>query len=31
MGPDEIMDGAVVLGQFADPEGHKIGLVKAAE
>ena len=30
MGPDEIMDGAVVLGQFADPEGHMIGLVKAA-
>jgi predicted enzyme related to lactoylglutathione lyase len=28
MGPDEIMDGAVVLGQFADPEGHMIGVVK---
>jgi predicted enzyme related to lactoylglutathione lyase len=30
MGPDAIMDGAVVLGQFADPEGHMIGLVKQA-
>jgi predicted enzyme related to lactoylglutathione lyase len=29
MGPDEIMDGAVVLGQFADPEGHMVGLVRA--
>ena len=25
-GPDEIMDG-MILGQFADPEGHVIGLV----
>jgi predicted enzyme related to lactoylglutathione lyase len=30
MGPEEIMDGAVVLGQFADPEGHMVGLVKAS-
>lgn len=27
MGPDEIM-GMVILGQFADPEGHLIGVVK---
>ena len=27
MGPDEIMGGAVVLGQFADPEGHTIGVM----
>jgi predicted enzyme related to lactoylglutathione lyase len=29
-GPDEIMDG-MILGQFADPEGHVIGLVKTPE
>jgi predicted enzyme related to lactoylglutathione lyase len=28
-GPDEVMEG-VVLGQFSDPEGHVIGLTKAA-
>jgi uncharacterized protein len=28
MGPDEIMEGTG-LGQFADPEGHLIGLVSA--
>jgi len=28
-GPDEVMEG-LVLGQFTDPEGHAIGLVKAA-
>ena len=28
-GPDEVMDG-LVLGQFTDPEGHLIGLVKGA-
>ena len=27
MGPEKIMDG-VELGQFSDPEGHVIGLVK---
>lgn len=27
MGPEEIMDGALVLGQFTDPEGHLIGVV----
>jgi hypothetical protein len=29
MGPDKVMEG-VELGQFTDPEGHLIGLVKAA-
>jgi hypothetical protein len=29
MGPEQIMD-TVELGQFADPEGHVIGLVKDA-
>jgi predicted enzyme related to lactoylglutathione lyase len=29
MGPEQIMD-QVELGQFTDPEGHLIGLVKAA-
>lgn len=29
MGPDEIMEGLEV-GQFTDPEGHVIGLVKGA-
>jgi uncharacterized protein len=29
MGPENIMD-QVVLGQFTDPEGHLIGLVKSA-
>ncbi|MEA2425757.1 MAG: uncharacterized protein QOH13_2167 [Thermoleophilaceae bacterium] len=28
-GPDEVMDG-LVLGQFTDPEGHVIGLIKGA-
>jgi predicted enzyme related to lactoylglutathione lyase len=30
MGPEKIMD-QVELGQFKDPEGHLIGLVKGAE
>jgi uncharacterized protein len=29
MGPETIMD-SIELGQFADPEGHVIGLVKGA-
>jgi predicted enzyme related to lactoylglutathione lyase len=29
MGPDKIMD-QIELGQFTDPEGHLIGVVKAA-
>lgn len=29
MGPEKIMD-QVELGQFADPEGHMIGVVKSA-
>ena len=29
MGPETIMDG-VELGQFTDPEGHLVGLVKSA-
>ena len=29
MGPDQVMEG-VEIGQFADPEGHAIGVVKAA-
>lgn len=29
MGPEKIMD-SIVLGQFADPEGHTIGLVQGA-
>jgi hypothetical protein len=29
MGPEQIMDG-VELGQFADPEGHVVGVVKSA-
>lgn len=28
MGPESIMDDALVLGQFKDPEGHLIGVVK---
>lgn len=27
MGPDEILGGAMTIGQFTDPEGHVIGLV----
>ncbi len=30
MGPEEIMDGALTLGHFKDPEGHLIGVVKFA-
>src|SRR5262245_44163865 len=26
-GPESLMDGAMILGQFTDPEGHLIGLV----
>ena len=29
MGPEKIMD-TVELGQFSDPEGHVIGVVKSA-
>jgi hypothetical protein len=29
MGPDKVMD-TIEIGQFADPEGHMIGLVKSA-
>jgi uncharacterized protein len=29
MGPDDVM-GQIILGQFADPEGHMIGVVQAA-
>lgn len=29
-GPDEVMPG-LVIGQFADPEGHVIGVVKTGE
>ena len=29
MGPDEVMDG-LVIGLFNDPEGHVVGVVKAA-
>jgi uncharacterized protein len=27
MGPDEVMEG-LVIGQFADPEGHVVGVVQ---
>jgi predicted enzyme related to lactoylglutathione lyase len=30
MGPDSVMEG-VEIGQFADPEGHLIGVLKAVE
>jgi predicted enzyme related to lactoylglutathione lyase len=30
MGPHEMMEGQIVLGQFKDPEGHTIGVVQAA-
>jgi predicted enzyme related to lactoylglutathione lyase len=30
MGPDEVPETGVVLGQFTDPEGHMIGITKAA-
>ena len=29
MGPDKVMEG-VEIGQFSDPEGHVVGLVKSA-
>jgi predicted enzyme related to lactoylglutathione lyase len=29
MGPDKVMEG-VEIGQFTDPEGHLVGVVKAA-
>jgi predicted enzyme related to lactoylglutathione lyase len=29
MGPESIMDGQMVLGQFADAEGHVIGLIQS--
>jgi hypothetical protein len=28
MGPDQVMEG-LVIGQFADPEGHVIGVVQS--
>jgi predicted enzyme related to lactoylglutathione lyase len=28
MGPDEVPGAGVVIGQFSDPEGHVIGLIK---
>lgn len=28
MGPETIMDGALELGMFTDPEGHVIGVIK---
>jgi predicted enzyme related to lactoylglutathione lyase len=31
MGPESIMDDALTLGQFKDPEGHLIGVVKFSE
>jgi len=30
MGPETLMDGAMVLGHFTDPEGHLIGLVNSS-
>jgi len=30
MGPDQVMPG-IVIGQFSDPEGHVIGVVKTGE
>ena len=30
MGPDEVMEG-LVIGQFTDPEGHTIGLVRMGQ
>jgi uncharacterized protein len=30
MGPDKVMEG-VEIGQFTDPEGHLVGVVKTAE
>ncbi len=30
MGPDEVPGGGPVIGQFADPEGHAIGLIQSA-
>ena len=27
MGPDQVMEG-LVIGQFADPEGHLVGVVQ---
>jgi len=29
MGPDQVMEG-LEIGQFSDPEGHMVGLVKGA-
>ena len=28
MGPDEVMEG-LVIGQFADPEGHVVGIIRS--
>ena len=30
MGPDDVMPG-LVIGQFADPEGHMVGVVSRSE
>jgi predicted enzyme related to lactoylglutathione lyase len=30
MGPDEIQEG-LVIGQFTDPEGHRIGVLQAVQ
>jgi len=29
MGPDQVMEG-LEIGQFSDPEGHMVGLLKGA-
>jgi predicted enzyme related to lactoylglutathione lyase len=29
MGPDEVMEG-LVIGQFADPEGHVVGVIRGS-
>jgi predicted enzyme related to lactoylglutathione lyase len=31
MGPDKVMDTTMEIGQFKDPEGHVIGVVKPGE
>ncbi|MGH2846987.1 MAG: VOC family protein, partial [Thermoleophilaceae bacterium] len=30
MGPDEVPGAGIVLGHFADPEGHMVGLVQGS-
>jgi len=29
MGPEELPDAGITLGQFTDPEGHPIGLIQS--